>query len=85
MALSYANKGTLRYKIIDMKVDVREKTYVPVVLRFGDDVLYDQKEGIGGLEYWYRDKLYLHGYQTITSRGGNNIREVYYVNKVAFD
>ncbi len=85
LVLAYNNQGKIAYEIYDQGEVIGDFEYVDIQKRYGKDKLID--EANSNLIKWY-DKYFLCvGYQEIRNNAlaDNEKREVFYMNKVAFD
>jgi len=81
--LAYSDEGKIAYKVIKDKETVDEISYSAIESNFNNDELTN--ESGNSLETWYGNYFIAFGYQTIRNNSMvDNKRNVFYINKIAF-
>ncbi len=83
--LTYLSEGKIACSIIRDSETVEKSTFSDLELMSTNDKLL--AESRSRMVYWYADYFLCYGYQEIRdiSKGGNDKRMVYFINKVKFD
>jgi hypothetical protein len=85
LILAYNNKGRITSKLIN-----KSKT-IGSVEQIRNDTFYPtdrlQEENFSGIKYWYNQYYITYGYQRIANNRlrDNNLRSVFYINKIALE
>ena len=85
--IGYKKEGEIKTKLRFNNDSQAVEDTVKIVLSNPADVLrYDSKEE-GGLRHWYHNSFYAWGFQSIKDRekGGDQVRYVFYINKIRVD
>jgi hypothetical protein len=83
--LAFNHEGEITYKVISGKEEVQGIDYLPVESKNSRDKL--TYESGSNMMYWYRNYFIAYGYQRIRNSLMNDEdkRNVFYVNKIAFN
>mgnify|MGYP001765780259 CR=1 FL=1 len=83
--LAFNFKGEITYKAFTAKEEQQSLEYVPIESKHTRDKM--TSESGSNMMYWYRNYFLVYGYQRIrnTMLSEEDKRNVFYVNKIAFD
>lgn len=71
---------------VRFKNDETSSDTVKIMLKNPGDEVRDESEGQGGVRYWYSNKLYTWGYQTLKDPAAQDrVRNVFYIVKIDAD
>ena len=87
IVLLYLYDGEIRSKVIREDTMEEGKFFDPIEVKFGQEVVQRNENDVSILERWYADYFFAAGVQDIrrlNTRGADQNRRVFYVNKIVY-
>lgn len=87
VTLAYKKENKIYAKKRFISDDAVEEDTVNVQMLSNEDILRFESRDEGGLRYWYNNSFYLFGYESVKNKQSaeDNVRYVFYINKVEAD
>jgi hypothetical protein len=83
IVMIYKNESELKVKSIVLDGDESEETTEKIKTTFPEDEIRSERDGEGGVSYWYGNSFFVWGYQTIRNNTREDrMRDVFYINKI---
>jgi hypothetical protein len=83
IVMIYKNESELKVKSIVLDTNEGEETTEKIKTTYPEDEIRSERDGEGGVTYWYGNTFFVWGYQTIRNNTKEDrMRDVFYINKI---